>query len=55
VMADHGPTDSPDDHTVCVHGAYRYTPARLQFFPRSGRMRVAYDTACRATYEEVGF
>jgi len=55
VMADHGPTDSPDDHTVCVHGSYWYTTASLQFFPRSGRMRVAYDTACRATYEEVGF
>ena len=53
VMADHGPTGTPNDNTPCVHGSYWNTTACLQFFPRSRRMRVAYDSACRARYEEV--
>ncbi len=53
VMADHGPEGTPDDNTPCVHGSYWYTTACLQFFPKSRRMRVAYDTACRASYQQV--
>jgi hypothetical protein len=53
VMADHGSTGTPDDNTPCVHGSYWQTTACLQFFPRQRRLRVAYDTACRAKYEEV--
>ncbi len=53
VMADHGSTGTPNDDTPCVHGSYWYTTACLQFFPKSRRMRVAYDTACQARYEEV--
>ena len=52
VMADHGPRGMPDDNTPCVHGSYWYTTATLQFFPKTRRMRVAYDTACQARYEE---
>jgi len=55
IMADHGPEDIPSDYTPCVHGSYWFTTACLQFFPKSRRMRVAYNTACRATFEEVGF
>jgi hypothetical protein len=54
VMADHGPSGVPDDCTPCVHSSYWYTTACLQFFPRSRRMRVAYETACQARYKEVG-
>ena len=53
VMADHGSTGIPNDDTPCVHGSYWYTTACLQFFPRHRRMRVAYDTACRARYQDV--
>jgi hypothetical protein len=52
LMADHGPDNRPGDTTVCVHGTFRATTACMQFFPRSRRMRVAYDSACRARYEE---
>ena len=54
VMADHGPNGVADDCTPCVHSSYWCTTACLQFFPRSRRMRVAYETACQARYEEVG-
>ena len=53
IMADHGANGTPDDFTPCVHGSYWKTTACLQFFPKSRRMRVAYDTACQARYEEV--
>lgn len=53
VMADHGPDNLPGDFTPCVHGSYWYTTACLQFYPRSRRMRVAYDTACQAQFQEV--
>ncbi len=52
LMADHGPHNRPSDTTVCVHGQLRATNACLQLFPRSRRMRVAYDSACRAQYQE---
>jgi hypothetical protein len=55
VMADHGSDGIPGDNTPCVHGAYWYTTACLQFFPQSRRMRVAYDTACQARFADMGF
>lgn len=55
IMADHGPDGMPSDFTPCVHGSYWYTTACLQFFPMRRRMRVAYNTACQARFEEVGF
>ena len=53
IMADHGPDGIPDACTPCVHSTYWYTTACVQLFPRSRRMRVAYDTACQARYEDV--
>lgn len=53
VLADHGPGGEAGDYTICVHGSYWYTTATLQLFPRSRRMRIAYDTACNARYEEI--
>lgn len=53
LMADHGPDNQPGDHTLCVHGAYWFTTACLQFFPRSRRIRVSYSTACQARFEEI--
>lgn len=52
LMADHGPTGNPNDDTLCMHGSYWFTTACLQWFPVSRRVRVAYDTACRARYVE---
>ena len=52
LMADHGAAGIPGDYTPCVHGDYWNTTACLQFFPQSRRMRVAYDYACRARYED---
>jgi predicted choloylglycine hydrolase len=53
IMADHGPTGTPSDGTPCMHSDYWVTTACLQFFPRSRQMRVAYDTACQATFTEL--
>jgi hypothetical protein len=52
LMADHGAEDLPQDDTLCMHGSYWFTTACLQWFPVSRRVRVAYDTACRARYVE---
>lgn len=53
IMSDHGPSGAPDDYSPCVHGAYWATTATLQLFARSRRVRVAFDSACRAKYQEV--
>ena len=53
LMADHGPTGQPDADTICMHSSYWATTACLQFHPRSGRMRIAYDFACSARYTEI--
>ena len=55
LMADHGENGIPNDFTPCVHGSYWQTTACLQFFPKSGKIRVAYDLACQAKYREIGF
>lgn len=52
VMADHGPSDSPSSESICMHGEYWFTTATLQFFPRSRRVHVAFNTACRAQFTE---
>lgn len=52
IMADHGPDGTPDDRSLCVHGDYWNTTACLQFLPRSRRVRVAFDHACRARYTD---
>ena len=52
LMADHGLTGQPDENTLCMHGSYWATTACLQLLPRSRRMRIAYEPACRATYRE---
>jgi hypothetical protein len=53
VMADHGPAGIASDDTPCVHGSYWNTTACLQFLPKPRRVRVAYDTACNARFEEI--
>jgi hypothetical protein len=54
LLADHGPTGEASEATLCMHSDYWTTTACLQWFPRSRRVRVAYDTACRAQYAEFG-
>ena len=53
IMGDHGAAGNPDDFTPCVHGSYWATTACLQLFTRSRRVRVAYDSPCRAEYREI--
>jgi len=53
IMADHGPTGTPNGDTPCMHSPYWYTTACLQFFPKSRSIRVAYNTACQAHYQEI--
>jgi hypothetical protein len=55
VMADHGSAGIPHDYSPCVHSKYWQTTACLQFFPKSRRMRVAYDTACQARFVDIEF
>lgn len=52
IMADHGAAGAPSDFTPCVHGAYWFTTACLQFFPKARQMHVAYSTACQARFTE---
>ena len=54
LMSDHGPAGQPDDDTLCMHGSYWQTTACVQLFPRQRKLRVAYASACEATYEEIG-
>ncbi|MCA9062184.1 MAG: hypothetical protein KDA96_03975 [Planctomycetaceae bacterium] len=52
LMSDHGVSGTADDDSPCVHGSYWATTACLQFMPRERRMRVAYESACAASYSE---
>ena len=54
IMADHGPTGTPDGSSPCVHTDYWRTTAALQWFPASRSVRVSYGTACSAKYAELG-
>jgi hypothetical protein len=47
IMADHGPEGCPSSDSICMHSQYWFTTASLQFFPRSRRMLVTFDTACK--------
>ena len=53
IMGDHGDSGVPSDYSPCVHGSYWYTTACLQFNSSSRTMRVAYDSACQARYQEA--
>jgi hypothetical protein len=53
IMGDHGDNGIPSDNSPCVHGSYWYTTACLQFNSNSRKMRVAYDSACQARYQEA--
>ncbi|MGE3804037.1 MAG: C45 family autoproteolytic acyltransferase/hydrolase [Gemmataceae bacterium] len=52
LMADHGPAGQPGESTICMHSGYWTTTACLQLLPCSRTLRVAYDTACAASYSE---
>ena len=52
IMADHGVDGVGGEFTPCVHSDYWNTTACLQFYPKSRRMRVAYDSACKAVFRE---
>jgi hypothetical protein len=52
VMSDHGPDDEPSLNTICKHSSYWTTTACLQLFPASRSIRVAFDSACKARYQE---
>lgn len=55
VMGDHGFDGVPGEFTPCIHSSYWQTTACVQLYPRSRRMRVAYDTACQAKFQEIGW
>lgn len=52
IMSDHGPDERPGGSTLCVHGNYWHTTACLQFFPAERKMRVAFSTACEASFSD---
>lgn len=52
IMSDHGRDGTPANNTICMHGNYWYTTASAQLLPRQRRLRVAFDTACNATYSD---
>jgi hypothetical protein len=53
IMADHGPTGTPDGASPCVHTGYFNTTATLQWFPAGRRVRVSYSSACAAQYVDI--
>ena len=53
IMADHDTAGNPTDTSICKHSDYWNTTATLQLFPKSRCMRVAFDSVCRAKYEEI--
>ena len=52
IMADHETGGEPGDTSICKHSDYWNTTATLQLFPKSRRMRVAFDSSCRAKYTD---
>jgi hypothetical protein len=52
-MADHGADGHPSNESICMHSQYWTTTATLQFFPRSRRVRVAFDSACSARFTDL--
>lgn len=53
LMSDHGAEGIASEDAICMHGNYWFTTACLQFYPCSRRMRIAYDTPCRASFSEI--
>jgi hypothetical protein len=53
IMSDHGSAGDPSSSTICMHSPYWTTTASVQLFPKSRRMRIAFDSACRAQYAEI--
>jgi len=53
ILSDHGPDGEPSSSTLCMHSDYWYTTASLQLFPRSRRIRIAFDATCRADPVEL--
>jgi hypothetical protein len=49
----HGDDNKPEETTICTHSPYWATTASLQLFPKSRRLRVEFDSACRAQHEEI--
>ena len=54
LMADHGPDGRPSMFTPCVHSDFWNTTSCEQWLPRSRRLRIAFDRACQARYQEFG-
>ena len=54
LMADHGADGQPSAFTLCVHSDYWNTTACAQWLPHSRRLRIAFDPACQARYQEFG-
>ena len=52
IMADHETGGKPGDTAICKHSDYWNTTASVQLFPKSRRMRIAFDSACRAEHTE---
>jgi hypothetical protein len=52
IMSDHETGGRSGDMSICKHSNYWNTTASLQLFPASRRMRVAFDSACRAIYAD---
>jgi hypothetical protein len=53
IMADHETGGRPGDTAICKHSDYWNPTATVQLFPLSRRMRIAFDSACRAQYTEI--
>jgi len=53
IMGDHDPGGKSGGAGICTHSDYWNTTATLQLFPVSRRMRVAFDSACNASYEDI--
>ena len=52
IMADHENIEIPGGNSICTHSNYWNTTASVQLFPKSRRMRIAFDSACKAIYNE---
>jgi Acyl-coenzyme A:6-aminopenicillanic acid acyl-transferase len=52
IMGDHETGGKAPDTSICKHSDYWNTTATVQLLPKSRRMRVAFDSACRAKYTD---
>jgi hypothetical protein len=51
LMADHAGGE-PSDATICMHSDYWFTTACVQCLPSERAIRVAFGTACNASYSQ---